>query len=84
MPRKAAARLEVVVTVGDSHTATIDDVADRLREKGLSVSHVMRSLGTIAGTATAASVERCKRLPGINAVEVMGTVQIAPPTSSIQ
>lgn len=84
MPRKAVPRIDVVVTVAEAHLPNIEQLAGRLKSKGLTVTHTMGAIGTIAGSASPTALARLRKVAGVRAVEASGGVQIAPPESDVQ
>lgn len=72
----------VNVTVDDEHVATIEDVVDQLRERGMSVDRVLVNLGIVTGTAE--NVDALRDVAGILAVDNEGRMGVAPPGHEIQ
>lgn len=79
---KAAVR-NVVVTVDDEHLAHIAQVAKQLREKGMTVTSLMASLGLISGSVSAGATD-LRRVPGVVSVEDEPHFQLAPPEAEVQ
>lgn len=84
MTRAAHSKTSVVVTVADSHLDRVTDLAEHMRQAGLSVDQVLGATGVVTGTASKAATARLRRLSGVQAVEAVDEVRIAPPDSEIQ
>ncbi len=84
MPRKSAAKVELIVTVAESHHKQIADVAGRLKTAGMTGVKTLHGAGIITGRAAAAALPKLGKVAGVQAVEHSGEVQIAPPESDIQ
>ena len=72
----------VTVTVDDEHLAEIDEVADRLRERGMRIDQILASIGIVTG-----SVEQVEVLRGVTGVESVAAeerVDLGPPDQEIQ
>lgn len=83
-PKKAPAKIDVVVTIADGHHAAIAAVARDLKAAGLTAATTLKSAGLITGSVEVGSVANLKTVRGVKAVETTGAVQIAPPDSPIQ
>jgi hypothetical protein len=77
-------RRSVTVTVADSHTGAIDELAARLRQAGMDVEQVLGALGVITGSIDDAQLAAIEALPGVAAVEPQASFQIPPPDAELQ
>ena len=84
MPRKPVSKVDLVVTVADSHRAGIAEVAARLKAAGMGSLQTLHGAGLITGNAEAGAVARLGKVAGVQAVEASGEVHIAPPESDVQ
>lgn len=86
MPREIDDDEEVdaLVTIDDAALADIKNVAGALGKAGLNISHVLESSGVVTGKARRADLSGLRKLKGVAALEVAGTVTIAPPDAEIQ
>jgi hypothetical protein len=74
----------VTVTVADSDLAEIEDVAQRLRDAGMTVDAVLGAVGIITGSVPDASIASLHAVPGVAAVEPQATFRIPPPDAEVQ
>jgi hypothetical protein len=81
---KPKSKTPVIVSVSDEYLPRIHEVAQRLRAAGMDIGEVMESIGTISGSAEAASVDKLSRVEGVNAAEVARQFQIPPPDADVQ
>ena len=72
----------VTVTVDDEHLDTIDEVADRLRERGMRVDQVLASIGIVTGSVQ--DVAALNAVPGVLRVDLPEGVDLGPPDQEIQ
>ena len=84
MPGKPEEDVEVLVTIDEKSLGRVKSLASALKKSGLKVSKVMETSGIVAGTARPTDFARIKRHKGVAALEVAGTVSIAPPDAEIQ
>lgn len=77
-------KVSLLVTVQDEYGDRISEVADRLREAGMSVEGLLDAVGTITGSADTDKVERISRVKGVSHVETSRRFQLPPPESEIQ
>lgn len=84
MTGKSKPKVQVSVTVEDTHLEKIASVARQLEAAGLGGSQTLASAGIITGHVSAESVAGLRKVAGVRAVESAGTVQIAPPDADIQ
>ena len=82
-PGGGAARA-VTVTVAESHRASIEDVASRLREGGMQVEQVLPGIGVITGTVPAAQLPALAELEGVASIEEGTEFRIPPPDAEVQ
>ena len=59
----------VLVTVAPDRRPDTAELADRMREAGMTVTAVLAGVGVVTGTATPAQAAAVARLPGVAAVE---------------
>jgi len=75
---------EVTISVDEGHLAVIDEVAERLREAGMSVDDVLSEIGVITGRISEAEADGLADVEGVADVERSHGFQLAPPDSDIQ
>lgn len=71
----------VTVTVDDEHVAAIEEVAERLRERGMRVDQVLAS-GFVIGSVQ--DVELLRGVTGVESVTMEERVDLGPPDQEIQ
>lgn len=74
----------ITVTIDDDHLARADEVAAQLRAAGMTVEQVLGTVGIITGSVGSAERASLSSVPGVAAVEVERSFQIAPPDAEIQ
>jgi hypothetical protein len=84
MPNTAAAKVDVVVTVADSHTDHLADVVKRLVAAGLTAHQSLPSAGIVTGQISKQKMLALRQIAGVQAVEASGEVQLAPPDADVQ
>ena len=84
MAGKTVEKMEVVVTVADTHIGRIAGVARQLAAAGLAGPQALGAAGIVTGRASPAGLAALRRVPGVTAVEAAGKVQLAPPDADIQ
>ena len=72
----------VIVSVDDEHVDAIDEVADRLRERGMQVDQVLASVGIVTGSVQ--DVPALDAVPGVMSVDREEVIDIGPPDGEIQ
>ncbi len=75
---------DITVTVSDDHLASIDEVAEVLRDNGMHVGQVLAALGVISGSVPDDRRQSLEAVDGVEAVEEENTFQLPPPSSPIQ
>ena len=70
------------MTVGDGHAA--EDVAERLRARGMEVAQVLDGIGVITGSAPDEVRADLAGVEGVASVDEQLTHQLPPPDSSVQ
>jgi hypothetical protein len=80
-PKKEAE--SIVVTVDDAHMSSIQEVAKRLRARGMKVQEVMEGIGIISGTY-GKEASSLNRIRGVSSVEKQPRFQLPPPDSDVQ
>jgi hypothetical protein len=71
-----ASKVDVMVTVGDSHLGKIEDVAQALRGHGMAVTSVLGITGVITGSVEGSHMAALRTVPGVTAVEVQGEKRV--------
>lgn len=84
MPKDSTSDIELIVTVDESHLSRMQEIAENLRAKGLKDIQTLPGIGAIAGRGRSDLVSALRRVSGVAAAEIGGTVRIAPPESDIQ
>lgn len=74
----------LIVTVADDSLEEIQQVAERLRKKGMTVEQVLHGVGTITGHSLAAKVLALSKVRGVASVEEEVTAHLPPPGESPQ
>lgn len=72
----------VSVTVDEEHAASIHEVVQALRERGMQVDAVLQGLGMVTGTAPDAASLR--EVEGVSAVDAQLEHRLPPPEGEIQ
>jgi hypothetical protein len=75
---------EVTISVDDEHVGNLDEVAQRLREAGLSVGELLAEIGIITGRIAESRADDLEKVEGVAHVERGREYQLAPPDSEIQ
>ena len=73
----------IIVTLQDVYCDQIAEVADHLRNAGMTVENIMEPLGMIAGSIEAGKKGALSRVKGVAHVETNRQFQLAPPDSKI-
>ncbi|MET0781760.1 MAG: hypothetical protein ABWY26_13370 [Microbacterium sp.] len=76
------APIPVTVSVDDEHLDRLDDVVRRLRERGMTVDHVLVSLGIVTGSIE--DVGLLDDVEGVLRVDLEGRKGVPPPDEEIQ
>ncbi len=84
MPHSTPAKVDVVVTVADSHTAHMADVVKQLRAAGMTAPQSLPSAGIVTGQVSPQKMKALRQVAGVQAVEASGDVQLAPPDADVQ
>lgn len=79
-----AAKVQVLVSVDDSHVEKVDAVADELRSAGMDVDEALPELGTITGRAEPALMTTLQGVTGVASLEAARDVGIPPPDADVQ
>jgi hypothetical protein len=77
-------RTPVIVTVGDARLASIGEVAEALKAKGLEVAQVMPLTGVITGSVAAARLRQLEAVEGVLSVEREAVAELPPPGAPVQ
>lgn len=76
--------IEVTITIDDAALGDVNNIAERARAVGLTVSSVLDGLGIITGSIERDAIPVLAQIPGVSAVEPETGIGIAPPDSPIQ
>jgi len=76
------AMIPVTVSVDDEHLDKLDDVVRQLREQGMTVDHVLVSLGIVTGSIE--DVDALRDVEGVLRVDLEGSKGVPPPDQEIQ
>ena len=76
------ARIPVTVSVDDEHLDNLDDVVRQLREQGMTVDHVLVSLGIVTGSIE--DVDALRDVEGVLRVDLEERKGVPPPDQEIQ
>ncbi|MBE0011430.1 ketohydroxyglutarate aldolase [Arthrobacter sp. AET 35A] len=77
-------QMNFTVTVQDSHRSEIQDVAERLRARGLEVDRVLEAVGMITGSAPEDRQAELEAVDGVLSVDGEVRFLLPPPDSDIQ
>jgi hypothetical protein len=77
-------QINVSVAVDEAHLDHIFEVAQNLRETGMSVDRVMDRVGVIVGSCEEGKLDALARVEGVDSVEPEREIQIPPPDSNLQ
>ena len=76
------ASIRAIVTVDDEHIAVLDDIVERLRERGMTVHDVLENTGIVTGSIE--DVDAIRDVEGVSSVDVDRQISIPPPDEDIQ
>lgn len=68
-----------IITISDDQS--INDIATRLSDEGLTIREVLEEIGCITGSADDATVERLKKVKGVLDIAPDRQIDIGPPGS---
>ena len=74
----------VTVTVDEAHADTIDEVAARLRDAGMTIDRVLGAIGVITGSVAASRLHLVEAVEGVASVEEQTGFSLPPPDSDTQ
>jgi hypothetical protein len=74
--------VQLSVTVEDGHA--IEEVAERLRARGMAVAQVLDGIGVITGEAPPEAREALAGVEGVASVDEQLTHQLPPPDAPVQ
>jgi hypothetical protein len=77
-------RRSIIVTVGDEALGSINQLADKLAERGMQVDQVMPVTGVIAGSVPASRLADLVTVDGVSSVEEELVATLPPPDSELQ
>ena len=81
MPKKSQS---IIVTVADEAIDKIDELAEKLTAKGMTVDRVMPITGVISGSAPSSKLASLKKVAGVLSVEEEVSAELPPPDSPVQ
>lgn len=73
---------QVTVTVDEEHLASLGQVVDELRERGMHVDAVLESIGMVTGST--ADADLLREVDGVSGVDAQLQHRIPPPEEDIQ
>lgn len=74
----------IIVTVTDDALNKIDELAERLKAKGMKVDQVLPATGVITGSAASTKMPTLEKVDGVMSVEEELTIQLPSPDSPVQ
>lgn len=74
----------VIITVSDEALTEIDQLADKLKKKGLKVERVLPITGVIAGAVAPDKVASIRKVQGVLSVEDELYSELPPPDAPVQ
>jgi hypothetical protein len=77
-------KIQVSVSVDDTHIAQIEQVSKQLQSSGLVVEQTLPSIGIISGLIEPDQLPHLSQIEGVQSVEPEQTYQLAPPNSPVQ
>ncbi|MBC2642728.1 MULTISPECIES: hypothetical protein [unclassified Rhodococcus (in: high G+C Gram-positive bacteria)] len=76
--------IRITVTVDADHLDTIEAVGAALRQRGMRVDQVHRTIGIISGAVGEDDRALLESVPGVQSVETENTIRIPPPDANPQ
>jgi hypothetical protein len=84
MTKQSSSEVEVIITLDEHHVSRLTEIAEQLSANGLKDIQPLGNIGAITGKCETSLLKKVRTISGVEAVEVSGNVQIAPPGSDIQ
>ena len=81
---KGTQGIDVIVTADDGQLDHMDELADKLRGAGMTVSNVLEFTGQVVGRWPEQDTGPLRKLKGVASVDVSRQVRIAPPEEDVQ
>jgi len=79
------AKIDVIVSVCDSHLDRLGEVRKNLSSQGMEINEVLEIIGSITGSVHSTDLlKTIADVPGVETVEESQTIQIAPPDAEVQ
>jgi hypothetical protein len=82
--RPAQEPVSVVVAISDDHVDQITELARQMRDRGLRVERILRTLGTVTGRIQPSKISEIAGLDGVTSIEQERDIQLPPPDSPVQ
>ena len=76
--------VEVAVSVEGADRERIDEVAERLRDRGMHISRILEFTGTVTGSIPIKVIDDFRQVPGVSAIEQLRQIQLPPPDAEVQ
>jgi hypothetical protein len=76
--------VRVVVSASDDHLERMDELAERLRQSGMQIDTLLKTLGALTGSVSRSKLAELGKLEGVSSVEPEREVSVPPPESPIQ
>lgn len=70
---EAESQTPVIIAVDNEHADKIADVADRLKDAGLTVDRIMHATGTISGRIEPSRIPQVRQVKGVLGLEKQRT-----------
>lgn len=77
-------KVEVSVSVDDTHLNQIEQISQQLRQSGMDVKQTLSSIGVINGSIESDRLDNLTQIEGVRSVERQQGYQLPPPSSPIQ
>ncbi|WP_300343882.1 hypothetical protein [Nesterenkonia sp.] len=75
---------EWIITLADEHLDRMDEVVAQLRECGMEIGQVLRSLGQVTASGDEACARRAADVSGVSSVDASRQIRLSPPDSEVQ
>ncbi|ELP30156.1 S8 family peptidase [Rhodopirellula baltica] len=72
MSKKKDVEQQVVITIDELHSPTIESIASELRSAGLNISNILANSGIVIGSASPETISKLKAIEGVKAIEEDG------------
>jgi hypothetical protein len=74
----------IMVTVDDAHLATVENVAQQLRSRGMHVDQVLEAIGIITGSVADHQFSTLESVEGVGSIEEQQQFHLPPPDADVQ